>query len=72
MYIHVNQHIIRSNNKYDKREPVITCKTYKSNDYAHRVKINGPSEVIYSPDKPLSYGAKVWVETDDKYVEAIK
>jgi hypothetical protein len=23
----------------------------------------GPSEVIYSPDKPLSCGAKVWVET---------
>ena len=71
MYIHVNQHVIKSNNKHDKRDPVITCKTYKSNRYAHRVKINGPSEVIYSPDKPLSCGAKVWVETDDKYVEVI-
>ena len=71
MYIHVNQHVIKSNNKHDKRDPVITCKTYKSNSYAHRVKINGPSEVIYSPDKPLSCGAKVWIETDDKYVEVI-
>ena len=35
-----------------------------SNDYAHEVEINGPSKVIYSPDKPLSCGAKVWVETE--------
>jgi len=24
----------------------------------------GPSRVVYSPDKPLSCGAKVWVETE--------
>ena len=72
MQIHVNQHVIKANKKHNKHDPVITCKTYKSNNYAHRVKINGPSEVIYSPDKPLSCGAKVWVETDDKYVEIIE
>ena len=70
--VHINQHVIKKNAKTGERKPVITVKTYKSNDYAHRVKINGPSEVIYSPDKPLSCGAKVWVETDDKYVEIIK
>jgi hypothetical protein len=72
MQIHINQHVIKANKKHNKRDPVITCKTYKSNDYAHRVKINGPSEIIYSPDKPLSCGAKVWVETDDKYVEIVE
>lgn len=69
MRIHINQHKIRANAKHGTKEAVITCKTSKSNTYGHSVKINGPSEVIYSPDKPLSCGAKVWIETDDKYVE---
>ena len=43
--------------------PVITVKTYKSNDYGHEVQIDGPCSVIYRPDKPLSCGAKVWIET---------
>ena len=62
--IHINQHKIRSNKKHGLNEPVITDKTSKSNDYAHEVEINGPSKVIYRPDKPLSCGAKVWVETE--------
>ena len=61
--IHINQHIIRRNKKTGEREPVITVKTYKSNDYASSVEILGTSRVIYSPDKPLSCGAKVWIET---------
>lgn len=62
--IHINQHRIRSNKKNQESEPVVTVKTYKSNDYGHEVNILGPSKVIYSPDKPLSCGAKVWLETD--------
>ncbi len=61
--IHVNQHIIRRNGKTGEREPVITVKTYKSNDYCYEALIDGPCKVIYSPDKPLSCGAKVWIET---------
>ena len=61
--IHVNQHKIRSNKKHNLNEPVITVKTSKSNDYAHEVEIKGPSKVVYSPNKPLSCGAKVWIET---------
>ena len=64
--IHVNQHKIRSNKKYNLNEPVITVKTSKSNTYGHLVKILGPSKVIYSPDKPLSCGAKVWIETESE------
>jgi len=69
--IHVNQHIIKSNAKKNEREPVITCKTYKANNYAHEVLIYGQDDkiaakVIYSPDKPLSCGAKVWIETQNK------
>ncbi len=64
--IHVNMHIIRKNNKTGERNPVLTVKTSKSNQYAHEVEIDGPSKVIYSPDKPLSCGARVWIETDSE------
>ena len=61
--VHVNQHVIRRNSKTGEREPVLTVKTYKDNRYAHRVSIDGPSRIVYQPDKPLSCGAHVWIET---------
>jgi len=64
-YIHINQHVIRRNAKTGEREPVITVKTYKSNDYGHEVIVDGPCKIIYSPYKPLSCGAKVWIETEE-------
>ena len=66
--IHVNQHKIKANKKHGTNDPVITVKTSKSNTYGHEVKINGSSKVIYSPDKPLSCGAKVWIETEAEVV----
>ena len=74
--IHVNQHIIKSNRKKGEVEPVLTCKTYKSNTYAHEAIIrdadgNEVAKVVYRPDKPLSCGAHVWIETQLD-VETIK
>lgn len=69
--IHVNQHAIRRNIKAEVKEPVLTVKTYKSNTYAHEVDIKGPSKLVYSPDKPLSCGARVWLETESE-VEIIQ
>jgi len=62
--IHINQHEIRKNRKDGGTRPVITVKTYKSNDYASGVDILGPCRVVYSPDKPLPCGATVWIETN--------
>jgi len=62
--IHINKHRIASNRKHGTNEPIITVKTYKSNRYAHQVVIHGPSKLVYSPDKPLSCGAHVWLETN--------
>jgi hypothetical protein len=62
--VHVNQHKVRSNAKTGASEPVLTVKTYKANTYAHQVEIRGPSRLVYSPTKPLSCGARVWLETD--------
>jgi hypothetical protein len=64
--IHVNQHIIKRNQKTGATDPVLTVKTYKSNVYAHEAEILGPSKVVYQPEKPLSCGAKVWIETESE------
>ena len=61
--IHINQWIIKRNKKNGKNDPVITVKTYKSNNYSNEVFIDGPCKIIYRPEKPLSCGAKVWIET---------
>jgi hypothetical protein len=68
--IHVNQHVIKANAKTGDNDPVLTVKTYKSNDYAHQANIldaqgNVVARVVYSPDKPLSCGARVWIETEN-------
>jgi hypothetical protein len=68
--VHVNQHVIKANRKTGATDPVLTIKTYKSNVYAHKVKIHGESEIVYSPDNPLSCGAHVWIQTDSE-VEVI-
>ena len=77
--IHVNQHVIKSNRKNGATDPVLTVKTYKENRYGHEVLIKGDSRIVYSPDKPLSCGAHVWIETqgevivlnDEKFMEAL-
>jgi len=66
--IHVNQHVIKANKKNNTDNPALTVKTYKNNIYAHEVDIKGDSKVIYSPDNPLSCGAKVWIETYNEVI----
>jgi len=62
--IHVNQHIIKANRRSGENNPPLTVKTYKSRINCHEVAfINGT--VIHRPDKPLSCGAHVWIESDD-------
>ena len=61
--IHVNQHVIKRNAKTGDQEPVLTVKQGRKNTYAQEVVINGPSRVVYSPEKPLNCGARVWIET---------
>jgi len=71
--IHVSQHIIKENRKTGEFKPVLTCKTYKDNRYAFEAEVldrNGEvaAKVVYSPDKPLSCGAHVWIETQNEVV----
>ena len=67
-YIHVNQHKIKANRKNGTEDPVLTVKDYKSNTYCNELEILDDAghivaKVIYRPEKPLSCGAEVWIET---------
>lgn len=67
--IHVNQANIRANKKNNNQAlPAISIKTYQSNRYGKTVVITGEdglevARIVYRPDKPLSCGAKCWIET---------
>ena len=69
--VHVNQHVIRANKKHGRDDAPITVKNWKENIYCKRVKLK-ECEVVYSPHKPLSCGAQVWIETtEDVWLEGV-
>lgn len=66
--VHVNQHNIKHNAKHGNVRPVLTVKDYKQNRKGQVATIKSSDgtvlgRFIYSPNKPLSCGAKVWFET---------
>lgn len=61
--VHVNQHNIRHNAKGGDMKPVATVKCGGKTYIGDGVTIHGESQLIYRPEKPLSCGAKVWIET---------
>lgn len=69
--VHVNQHKIKSNRKTGDREPPLSLVLGGRTVHAHEIFIAGPCKVVYSPDKPLSCGATVWIETDGEVVPYI-
>jgi hypothetical protein len=62
--IHINRNIIQRNAKNGTRLPVCRVQEGNSVRYAMEVEIKGPSRMVYSPDKPLKCGAKLWIETE--------
>jgi len=61
--IHVNQHVIRRNRREGAAEPPLRVKTSGGNFRGNEIAIDGPAKVVYSPEHPLSCGARVWIET---------
>ncbi|MEO1376360.1 MAG: helix-turn-helix domain-containing protein [Cyanobacteria bacterium J06635_10] len=63
--IHVNRNNIKKNLDQNLEDliPVLSVKRSNSNVYGYSVKINGPCELIYRPEKPLDCGAVAWIET---------
>ena len=62
--VNVNRNEIRDNKKRKNPEPVISVKRASSNTQGFSIRINGPCEIIYRPEKPLSgCKATLWMET---------
>lgn len=73
--LHVNRGHIASNKKHGTSKAVFTAKSYRSNRRGNTVLLRDKKtgalllKGVYSPDKPLSCGAKVWMEFDDNNVD---
>ena len=65
--LHVSQPNIRHNIKGSDKRPPLTIQTSAGPVNAWDVDIEGPSRLVWS-DKPLSCGARVWIETTAKVV----
>ena len=66
--IHINKSVIGQNVKDDGHRPTITVKqSGKPARYCRGVSMVGPSRLVQS-DKPLSCGARVWIETEDPII----
>ncbi len=62
--VHVNQHMLKHNQKHGTNFPVLTVKHRGKTYYGHEVNYHGSSTTRYKPNKPLSCGAVCWVETE--------
>jgi len=61
--IHVDKHVIAANLKHGRNDPPITIQTSKGSHKCFGVDIKGDSRFVYRPTKPLSCGARLWIET---------
>lgn len=66
--IHVDKHVIAANLKHGRNDPPITIQTSKGSHKCFGVDIRGPSRFMYRPTKPLSCGARLFVETKAEIV----
>ena len=66
--IHVNQHIIKSNQKNEEKNPVYTIKCNGSVYRAKDLTVSGDLDFVYRPEKPLSCGARCWGETRGRVI----
>lgn len=68
--VNVNRHNVAHNEKHEDKKPVLSVKTYLDTGYGDTVVIYGQdgkeaARLVYRPDKPLSCGARVWLETEN-------
>ena len=70
--VHINKNVIQQNikKKPEERKPVIAIKGAQLG-YVNHLEIPAPCRIIYSPDKPLSCGARVWIEVLGVHLELI-
>lgn len=61
--ITVNRHIVATNRVHEKFGAPLSVQTSKGVFTGHEVFIGGLCKLKYTPDKPLSCGATVYIET---------
>jgi hypothetical protein len=64
--LHIHRQRIAQNIKLPagSEQPPIIIRNGRKRQYANTVDIAGPCRIVYSPHKPLSCGARVWIETE--------
>jgi hypothetical protein len=67
--VHVNQHVIRANKVHAKNDPPLRVIRKGKSEPAYEVTLIGSAKVVYSPDKPLKCGARVWIEAEDATIK---
>lgn len=65
-YVSVCKNTILSNLKNGTNTPTIRVSKSKHGKLkrVHKFEFNGRGRIVYSPDKPMPWGARVWVEID--------
>lgn len=68
--VHVAQDAIRRNAKNGTNDPAIIVRRGRKATRHHQVEVIGPdgsvvARFVYSPHKPLSCGARLWMEVAD-------
>ena len=65
--IHINKQVIAANLKHGRDDPAITVQLSSGPLRARHVEIKGPSHLVTGA-KPLSCGARIWIETKAEIV----
>ena len=65
---------VAANQRYDENKPVIVNQEGGETKFkAHRVKINGPCEIIYDKESPIETtepgDVRCWIETDYEVIK---
>jgi len=66
--IHINKNLKQSNDKHGRTVPICRVEIRGKTLYGSAVDIQGPSKMIYNPDKPRKCGAKLWIETNSPVI----
>lgn len=65
-YVSVCKNTILSNLKNGTNRPTIRVSVGKHGKPTrhHTMKFNGKGRIVYSPNKPMPWGARVWIELE--------
>lgn len=66
MIVTISRGVIDSNRKHHRYDPPISVRKTRSGPVVYRTNVltlDAGARIVYSPDEPLSCGARLWIET---------